>query len=70
MSDFEKMIGVIGAIGVIGGILSWWLSRLLNEKKETTEMHMDIKYLSKRIEDAEKDIEHLTVEIEYLKQDR
>jgi ubiquinone biosynthesis protein UbiJ len=66
MKGFELILGIVGAIGTVGAILAWWLSKLLNDKKEMTIMVMDIKYMKEKIDDMKKDIDHLTVKIEYL----
>lgn len=49
----------VTAAGVIVGILSWWLAKLLSDKKDMTIVQMELKHMKEELEEAKKDIQQL-----------
>lgn len=60
----ESLLAVLGS-----GFVLWWLSKLLNDKKETTENRVEISHLKENHEKIEKrvsDIEKKIPEIDHI----
>lgn len=55
--DLSTIFAFVGAIGVIGGILAWFLSRLLDDRLDAKESKMEIGYLKEKFAKLEKDFE-------------
>ncbi len=55
----ESLIAIIGAIGVVGGIIAWWLNRILDDRKDSIEQAMEIRFLKQELAEVKKEIEHL-----------
>lgn len=53
----ETIFAIISAIGVIGGILAWFLSRLLDDRLDAKESKMEIGFLKERFGRLEKEFE-------------
>lgn len=49
----------IGAASLLVGILSWWLSKLLSDKRDSTIHSVKIEQLERRMQIAENDIKDL-----------
>lgn len=52
----ETILAIVTAVGVVGGIIAWWLGRILDDRKDSIEQAMKINYLQKEIDDIKKDI--------------
>jgi membrane protein YqaA with SNARE-associated domain len=52
----ETIFALVSAVGVVGGIIAWWLGRILDDRKDSIEQAMKINYLEKEMEDIKKDI--------------
>ena len=58
-TDFNGIGVFVGAASLIVGILSWWLSKLLSDKKDSTIHEVKIEQLERRMNIAEADIKDL-----------
>lgn len=52
----ETIFALVSAVGVVGGIIAWWLGRILDDRKDSIEQATKINYLEKEMEDIKKDI--------------
>jgi membrane protein YqaA with SNARE-associated domain len=52
----ETIFALVSAVGVVGGIIAWWLGRILDDRKDSIEQAMKINYLEKEMEEIKKDI--------------
>jgi len=57
--SIETVVTLLTGIGVIAGIFSWWLSKFLSDKKESTELRIEVKYLEEDVRKLERDVEDL-----------
>lgn len=57
--SIETVVTLLTGIGVIAGIFSWWLSKFLSDKKESTELRIEVKYLKEDVRKLERDVEDL-----------
>lgn len=55
----EIVVTVTGAAVMVGGIFVWWVSRILNFRKEIIELQMKVSYLEKENEEIKRDIDNL-----------
>lgn len=55
----ETIFALVAAVGTVGGIIAWWLGRILQERKDSIEQHMEIGYIKKEMSEMKKDIEEL-----------
>lgn len=47
----ETIFSIVSAVGVIGGILAWFLSRLLDDRLDAKESKMEIGYMKKEMKE-------------------
>lgn len=52
----ETIFALVSAVGVVGGIIAWWLGRILDDRKDSIQQAMKINYLEKEMEEIKKDI--------------
>jgi hypothetical protein len=53
-------VGVfIGVATLLVGILSWWLSKLLSDKKDITVVQIKIENIERRVKELEDDVNDL-----------
>lgn len=70
MTETAKIIfSIISAIGVFAGILAWWISKLLADKKDSITNALEISYLRHDFGKMEEDIKELTRKFEKYKDD-
>lgn len=63
----ETIIAIVGAIGVIGGIISWWLSRILEDRKDSIQQAMELKFLREELAEIKReDIAEMKKDIEEI----
>lgn len=51
--DWDGVGAYIGAATLLVGVLSWWVAKLLDDKKKVTEHEVKIEDLENRIKDIE-----------------
>lgn len=49
----------IGAAGTLGGIIVWWVSRILDFRKEIIQLQMKVEYQEKEIKDLRHDLDRM-----------
>lgn len=60
MTDTLKIIfSVISAIGVVSGVLAWWVSKLLADKKDTITHALEIDFMKKQLVEIKDDIKDI-----------
>ncbi len=70
MTETAKIIfSIISAIGVFAGILAWWISKLLADKKDSITNALEISHLRHDFGKMEEDIKELTRKFEKYKDD-
>ena len=47
----ETIFALVSAVGVVGGIIAWWLGRILDDRKDSIQQAMKINYLEKEMEE-------------------
>lgn len=57
--DYSGIGLLIGAASLAIGVLSWWLSKLLTDKKDITILQVTVEDLERRVEELEEDIKVL-----------
>ena len=58
-TDFNGIGIFIGVVSLLVGILSWWLSKLLSDKRDSTIHEVKIEQLERRMQIAENEIRDL-----------
>lgn len=54
--DYSGLMVALGGAGFLVGVLSWWLSKLLTDKKEITILQEQVKNLKEKVEDMEDEL--------------
>lgn len=54
--DYTGFFAVLGGAGFLVGVLTWWLSKLLTDKKEVTILQEQVKNLKEKVEDMEDEL--------------
>jgi hypothetical protein len=54
--DYSGIGIFIAGSSLLIGILSWWLSKLLTDKKDITIIEVEIRHLKERVEDIEDEL--------------
>lgn len=57
--DLSTILAVVAAVGTLGGILAWFLSRLLDDRLDAKESKMEIGFLKEKFDRMEKDFEKI-----------
>lgn len=57
--DYSGIGILIGTASLAIGVLSWWLSKLLSDKKDITVLQVNVEDLERRVEELEEDIKVL-----------
>lgn len=57
--NFDGVGVFIGVATLLIGVLSWWLSKLLSDKKDMTVLQVKVENLERRMKDNEDDIDDL-----------
>ncbi len=55
--DLSTILAVVAAVGTLGAIFAWWLSRFLEDRLDSKEGKMEIGFLKERFVRMEKDNE-------------
>jgi hypothetical protein len=58
--DYSGIGIFIAGASLLIGILSWWLSKLLTDKKDITIIEVEIRHLKERVEDIEDELNEIT----------
>lgn len=70
MTETAKIIfSIISAIGVFAGILAWWISKLLADKKDIITNALEISHLQREIGELKSDVKDLISRFEKYKDD-
>lgn len=57
--DYEGLGLFIGGASLLVGILTWWLGKLLSDKKDSTIHEVEIQHLKERVDKLEEDVKDL-----------
>lgn len=63
----EALLKIIGAVGIVAGILAWWMSKILADKKDDIVNQLNITHLTERVKDLEHELEEFKKEFERYK---
>ncbi len=57
MTETLKIIfSVISAVGVVGGILAWWIGKMLSDKKDSITHALEIEFMKKQLIEIKEDL--------------
>jgi len=71
MTETAKIIfSIITAIGVFAGILAWWISKMLADKKDSITNALDIGYLKHEFTRLQEDVKELENKFEKYKDEK
>lgn len=57
--DYNGLFAALGGAGFLVGVLSWWLSKLLTDKKEVTILQERVKNLKEEIDEIKEELKEL-----------
>jgi hypothetical protein len=63
----ETILKIIGAAGIAGGILAWWIGKMLADKKDDIVNQLNITHLTERVKDLEDELKELKKDFEHYK---
>lgn len=57
--DFNTILAVVAAVGTLGGIFAWWLSKFLEDRMSSLKNKMEIDFIKQRLDKIDEDIEEI-----------
>ena len=69
-STINSILKILAVCGPIGGAVAWFLTILLNNRKEILTMQLHIEQLKERIRDLEEEVDKNRREAEHYRNER
>lgn len=63
----ETLLKIICAAGVVGGILAWWIGKMLADKKDDIINQLNITHLTEKVKELQHDLDELKKEFYHYK---
>lgn len=61
--SIETVVTIITGLGVIGGIISWWLSKILGSIRDNIAQGLEIEHLKNEVAEMRQDIKNLEAKV-------
>lgn len=61
--SIETIVTCISGIGVVGGIISWWLSKILGSVRDNIAQGLEIEHMKQELAEMKQDIKDIKSKI-------